>query len=140
MARRDPLELLTVAAAALLAGQLALLAALQARPEPPADLPTDPTPRRNRAPTHATAPPEGDRVALEVLDRLLADRLAAACQRAAVDPTGRGPTAAARAAALADPTPDGPAVRALIDAYDGALGELGETLDATSIPATAASP
>ena len=133
------LERTLVGAALVLVGlQTLLLVALWQQPLAPAELPEQELPKRERAPGDDPPPTGGDRIAVEVLDRLLAQRLAAAVAR-----TGRavsGPSAATRAAAVANPDPAGPAVAALIADYAEALAALGETLDATSTPGSGASP
>lgn len=143
MAPRRLERLLTTAAFGLLVAQGGLFATLWTRPEAPDDLPALETAIQNhraRTPTDAPAPAEGDRAAVELLDRLLAERLAQAAASQGRSAAGLGPTVAQRQAAFASPAPKGPAVLALVDAYAAALGKLGETLDATSSRASAGSP
>lgn len=125
------------AALGLLVLQGLLLSALWRHPEAPLELPQQELPRRERA-RGEEPPPRGDRASVEVLDRLLSERLAQAALRA-----GRavaGPKGSTREAALANPDPAGPAVAALIAEYSSALAGLGESLDATSTRANEAAP
>lgn len=140
MAQRRPQDTILVAALGLLGLQVVLFAALRAQPDPPAELPDQDLPQRSAERTDDPAPPDLDKSSVEVLDHLLAERVRAAAARRGVDPAPLLPSEAVRAAALAAPSPVGPAVDALIQAYKRSLASLGETLDATSSPATAAAP
>ena len=124
----------------LLAVQALLLAAVWSQPLAPAELPVEDAVSRGKAINAAVSPATGERDAVELLDRLLSQRVADAAARRGVDSLLAGPKQALRSAALANPDPNGAAVNALIEGYGQALAALGETLDATSIPAGGASP
>ena len=132
MAPRRLEDTLTKAALGVLIAQLLLLGALRSRPEAPANLPPIETALRGTPLVEESASANEQRADIELLDRLLAQRVADAAERAGVDPGRYGPEAALREAALANPDPQGEAVLALVDGYAGALAALGETLDATS--------
>ena len=140
MAPRRLEHTLTLAAAGLLVVQLALLGALHQQPDPPDELPPQEGLAHARLPTEPPAAEDNHRTSVELLDRLLAARLADAIARHAPTSPPGGPSAEVRAAALAHPDPMGPEVKALLDAYAAALSVVGETLDATSSLASAASP
>lgn len=128
---------LTAAAGILLLGQLALLAWVYHLPLPPPFEAAVASP----APVglHGDPPAaDNDARAVAILDALLERRVIAAAARRGVPP--ELPDPALRAAAQAAPDPNGPAVAALIEAYGARLAALGETLDATSSPVSAAPP
>lgn len=127
-------------AAALLGGQLLLLAVLHRRPEAPAELPEWEVPPRNMPFVEDGERPSADAEAVRLLDRLLGERLDAAVARTGVDPQQHVVAPELRAAALAAPDPRGPAVAALIDAYARALAALGESLDAAVPPTSSPAP
>jgi hypothetical protein len=131
---------LVVAALGLLAVQALLLAAVWSQPLAPAELPAEEAASRGKALNAAVSPSTGERDAVDLLDMLLAQRVTDAAARRGVDPARAGPKEALRVAARANPDPNGPAVNALIEGYAQALAALGETLDATSIRADAATP
>ena len=131
---------LAAGAAALLMGQLVLLAVLRASPEPPAQLPALDIPLRNTPFAEGVEQRSASVESVVRLDQLLAERLAAAAVRTGADPARLAPAATLRAAALAHPDPVGPEVGALIEAYARALGALGESLDAGAPPTSTPAP
>lgn len=133
MRRRQLQAQLTTVAGLLLLLQIGLYGIVATTSPPPEALP----PLGAVAPNHNSALPllpavSSERVAVQVLDRLLDQRLRSAAARENVDIQSLVPPSALREAALASPAPDGPAVRALIAHYGASLKTLGETLDATS--------
>ena len=132
MQRRQRQALLTTLAGLLLLLQIGLYGIVATT----APLPETLSPRGTVVPNRNPAPPlpgvSSERVAVQVLDRLLDQRLRSAATRENADFQALVPPDALREAAMASPAPDGPAVQALIAHYGASLHVLGETLDATS--------
>lgn len=140
MRSRQIHRLLTAAAGLLLLLQAGLLAVLWMLPPPPTELPEVEKPEKRKALAEAEPPAAQDSVAVRTLDHLLDQRVTDAAARLGQDPAPLLPSDAMRDAAATARSPSDPAVRALVDHYSASLATLGETLDATSSPETAAAP